>query len=470
MLYLNEQFNVEWPELSPGQHQRLRELKWTEKRWQHRDTPEVYTNDWSSLVPAEQRAATFLGYTPEVWEGCVEETSCIERLELMDHKMSEFVWDQMPSAIQEHLVILGWEEQTWTEGQSTEERRKKWTELTNEEKTSAQLLGFSEDVWGYCPQAPCLPRLDYIMRKYGGPDHSGVAWNSMKLAVQQAWMLLGYTESLWAAGKEATSHQLTWMELSLEQQAQAEFLGYSLATWAGCFQEWGPAPVNENLTKMEPPDPHRIVRGRMTIQLPFAEISGNVYGKEVAQVPVAFITIFKRAVGRALFCGNPPVGDAATFQTSDGKPLCQVNQSYEMQMNRVQVLTVVEGSIIVDFLLTKNVTHEQSTSAELFDALKELLDNQQSPLCQDMEFGRFARAASIVEVHRNASQRAEDEAAQLLEKMRSSYDAVTACNLEKDFRNGDIICPTDGASRYSIGYMLMWIVTAVVLGVSSSLS
>jgi hypothetical protein len=87
-----------------------------------------------------------------------------------------------------------------------------------------------------------------------------------------------------------------------------------------------------------------------------------------------------------------------------------------------------------------------------------------------MEFGRFARAASIVEVHRNESQRREDEAAQQLEEMRSSYDAVTACNLEKDFRNGDIICPTDGASRYSIGYMLMWIVTAVVLGVSSSLS
>merc|ERR1712232_926359 len=340
-------------------------------------------------------------------------------------------------------------------------------ELPDPQRSAAMLLGFTADVWELCPLAPCLQRHAYVLQKYGGSDHSGLPWNTMKLATQQAWMLLDYTPELWASGKEAVSQQKTWGELSMEQRKQAEFLGYNLATWAGCYQEWGPAPVDENLTKMEPPDPLRIVRGRMTIQLPFAEISGNVYGKEVAQVPVAFITIFKRAVGRALFCGNPPVGTAATFVTADGSPLCQVNQSYEMQRNRVQVLTVVEGSIIVDFLLTQNVTMEQSTSAELFDALKELLDHQQSPLCQDMEFGRFARAASIVEVHRNASERAADAAAMQLEKMRSSYDAVTACNLEKDFRNGDIICPTDGASRYSSGSMLLWIVTAVFLGISS---
>merc|ERR1719321_2650385 len=127
----------------------------------------------------------------------------------------------------------------------------------------------------------------------------------------------------------------------MEQQKQAEFLGYNLATWAGCYQEWGPAPENENLTKPKPPDPQRIVRGRMTIQLPFTEISGNVYGKEVAAVPTAFITIFERAVGRALFCGNPPLATSSTtYIDANGGPLCNVKMDFEMQKNRVQVLTV----------------------------------------------------------------------------------------------------------------------------------
>merc|ERR1712232_823172 len=249
-----------------------------------------------------------------------------------------------------------------------------------------------------------------------------------------------------------------------EQRKQAEFLGYNLATWAGCYQEWGPAPLSENLTRATPPDPNRVVRGRMTIQIPFTDISGNVYGSEVADVPTAFIAIFERAVARALFCGNPPLATSPTTYTNAlGQPLCNVENEFAMQQNRVQVLTVVEGSIIVDFLLLRNATMEQSTSAQLFAALQELLEQENSPLCQDIEFGRFARAATVVEVNMTDAQRAAMQDAITFEEMRKAYDAAKACNLKKDFRDGDIICPTDGASRCSTGCILMWFFAAVVV-------
>lgn len=334
------------------------------------------------------------------------------------------------------------------------------------------LLGFSQDVWELCPQAPCLQRHDYVMQKYGGADHSGVGWNQMNLATQQAWMLLEYTPQRWAEGKEADSQQLTWNELSMEQQKQAEFLGYNLATWAGCYQEWGPAPDRTNLTKPEPLNPQRVVRGRMTIQLPFTDISGNVYGSEVADVPTAFITIFERAVARALFCGNPPLalqaGDTTYTNLKTGEPLCNVKMDYELQRNRVQVLTVVEGSIIVDFLITRNATSDQSSSPQLFAALQELLTNKLSPLCQDIEFGRYASSATAFEVNMTAAERAEMADTLSFEEMRKAYDISKACNLDSDFRKGDIVCPTDGASRSSTGCLITLLFATFAIAVIPS--
>lgn len=219
------------------------------------------------------------------------------------------------------------------------------------------------------------------------------------------------------------------------------------------------------MSKPKPPDPNRVVRGRLTIQLPFTDISGNVYGKEVSSVPTAFITIFERAVARALFCGNPPLATSASTYVDEatGQPLCNVKMDFEMHKNRVQVLTVVEGSIIVDFLLTRNVTEDQSTAPQLFAALQELLTKQLSPLCQDAEFGRFARAASVVEVDITEAERHEMDDALTFEQMRQDYDAKRACNLDRDHRDGAIVCPTSGASRCFSDYLLTWLFAIVVL-------
>jgi hypothetical protein len=270
----------------------------------------------------------------------------------------------------------------------------------------------------------------------------------MKLSVQRAWMLLEHSPSLWAAHGAAKieTMQVRWEELSAEQRRQAAFLGHSLGTWQGCNQNWV-APDAGNVTTA-PVDPLRIVRGRMTIQRPFTEISGNVYGQQVATLPTSFIEMFERSVARALFCGNPPLSpNMLTYVDVDGDPLCIVRSNYEMQKRRIKVVTVVEGSIIVDFRIQSNYTTAQPTSAQLFAALEKLLESQTSPLCQDSEFGRFASVASVEEVpYANLK---EDQLAEALEfeKLRGAYGDMSICQLESDSRDNPRPCVPSAAQR-----------------------
>merc|ERR1711920_538328 len=114
--------------------------------------------------------------------------------------------------------------------------------------------------------------------------------------------------------------QLRFEELTEEQRTQATFLGHSFGTWQGCNMEWkGMVDNSSNATDEEPEDPYRTVRLRMVISRSFSEISGNVFGNQVAQLPTSFMMIFQRAVGRAVFCGNPPMSlDPQTYIAEDG--------------------------------------------------------------------------------------------------------------------------------------------------------
>lgn len=137
-----------------------------------------------------------------------------------------------------------------------------------------------------------------------------------------------------------------------------------------------------------PLDPYRTVRVRMVIERPFSEISGNVYGSKVAQLPTSFIDVFERSVARSLFCGNPPLShDSSTYIAPDGTPLCILQANFERQHKRVQVVTVAEqGGIVVDFFIAANTTTYDPTAFELYEALLRQIASAASPLTQDPAF------------------------------------------------------------------------------------
>jgi hypothetical protein len=268
------------------------------------------------------------------------------------------------------------------------------------------------------------------------------------------------------------SFQSTWEELSNEQQQQAFFLGHSQGTWQGCSTQWGkPDP---NATQNTPPSGfistsvERTVRARMTIRRPFAEVSGNVYGAAVARLPSSFIKVFEDAVARSLFCRNTPLSDDPTeYIDSEGKPACNDPEQYVRQRHRIKVMTVTEGSIVVDFFLARNQTPIEVPAADLYRNIQGYLGHPDSPLCQDMEFGKFAKVAVLEEIP--LSHLSEDQlaSAYTFERMREAWGESTACQLLSDARENNAGCPPTQASASARRSASLLFTVATLLTISS---
>lgn len=436
----------EWTNLTTAKRDALEILGWSPQRWSAGEYPLVYANFWVNLLPRQQEAARFLGSTPDTWEKCQKAAPCIERLEIQEARLDprQFPWENLAGPFRNRLMELGYDSRRWQNGDSPT-LNKKYSELLPHEIVSVRLSGWVSDTWDGCLLAQCSERFTYVKRKY----HK--MWNLMTVAQRRAWMLLGHTEQKWQAGgmmNTATS-MLRWDELSNEQQQQARFLGHSEGSWNQCSSTWGrpettqapsvPGPSSNQLS--------RTVRARMTIRRPFSEVSGNVYGSAVAKVPTSFIQTFEDAIARSLFCGNPPLSEnPQTYIDSAGGPLCTLQSDYVKQRHRVKVLKVAEGSIIVDFFLSRNQTASETPAVVLFQSITRFLNSPQSLLCQDMNFGKFARVAVLAEVP--LSHLSEDEMQQTssFERMRANWPEHRACELLSDARDDPVNCQKTRAS------------------------
>lgn len=451
MVHLESKYNtstVRWSSLSASRREAFVILGWDQDgfMWSASEKPTAYASKWSALkvtFPRKAEAAEFLGYQSRVWDGCVQETPCLVRLRRLEAKMNSWRWGIMPSGIQQRLVELGWAERTWIEGEPPASYANSWSNLPHNVAVPARLLGYNHDTWELCPSSACLERFAYIQDRFNMP------WSALKLSQQRAWMLLGHSPELWAKHGMVgtTALQSRWDELSPEQRQQASFLSFDRESWQGCNSNWV-APVSNNSISVLPGASLRQVRARMVIKRPFAEISGNVFGNKVAQMPTSFILLFRRSVARSLFCGNPPLSnDAKTYIDASGGPLCKDAKTFEMQRGRVVVNTVTEGSIIVDFSIGANRSATQDTATALFEALQRQLSRNNSALVQDAEFGRFARVATVQQVPLSHLPAAEQAAALQFEKTRGAYTSATACQLHEDVRNGITRCATVGVAN-----------------------
>ncbi|OLP87861.1 hypothetical protein AK812_SmicGene30866 [Symbiodinium microadriaticum] len=437
-----------WVDLTDSKRSALELLGWASSRWVQMDFPLSYAQLWSELQPRQQEAATFLGYSVETWERCERAAPCITRLELLETKWSTISWREMQQPFQDRLKELGYDEKRWTNGDGAT-LKKAYVDLTDAETISVRLAGYVSDTWDGCPDAQCEERFSYLKRKY-----SDIQWSALTVAERRAWQLLGHTENLWLGGMMNTvSMQLTWDELSLEQRAQAEFLGFSMGTWQGCNDNWGQDTGNNTQSDdFISSSIERTVRSRMVIRRPFAEVSGNVYGSAVDRLPTSFIQVFEEAIARALFCSNPPLSeDPSTYVDTDGNPLCIQKGIYETQRHRVKVMTVVEGSIIVDFFLARNQTVTELPAPALFESLRRMLELKTSPLCQDMHFGKFAQVAHMEEIPLSLLSEDELAKAAVFEVMRNQYGPETACQLLSDAREGPVKCPTTTSAASTTG-------------------
>jgi len=476
--YLDNQYNLSqpWSELTYLAKQALVDLGWDPSgaQWEIMDRPETYAKPFEGQPPptglskTEREAAEFLGYTTATWHTCEAESECIDRTARLERKMKTWSWETMPRGVRDRLAMLGWTSELWFQGEPPALYRTAWVNLRHPERVSARLLGYTQDTWEGCVMSDCLVRYNYVLAKY-----NNVKWGAMKMAQQNAWTLLEHNEVLWDTGGMMRTRMFSsrWDELTLAQQRQATFLGFNKGTWQGCNLEWGTG-LNNTIAMSSFGGPERTVRAKMTIELPFSEISGNIYGQQVATMPTSFIEVFESAVARALFCGNPDYKNYTNGAVDmDGNPLCKLPEEFERQKRRIRVIAVLEGSIIVDFLIVRNQTASEPVAVDLSKALEAQLGSFASPLCQDVQVGRYARVAEIEEVPLSNLDPEERERAMAFEQMRGQYNDGNACELMADARDGSKPCPVAAAWRRtsgtSVGATLLSAAVVLLLGSAS---
>mmetsp|Transcript_8029 Transcript_8029/g.17931 ORF Transcript_8029/g.17931 Transcript_8029/m.17931 type:complete len:681 (+) Transcript_8029:77-2119(+) len=485
-----------WDSIPLAERIQMERLMWDLDRWNTYSKPNSYAIMWSQLTAQERASAGFLGYNQELWDGCPG-TPCFERLFRLQEQLRPVMWVAMLPGIRNLLQALGWTEAQWARGEQPDAWELAWVDLPTL-RQQARLLGYTEDSWDGCPDSPCVHRFQHVSQTWD--DRS---WSSMKLAEQQAWLLLGQTESLWEIlGMQQTPTFLSqFYELTPEQQEAALFIQHSPASWRGCSNTsmvqvmdedqdgGGTQTAGDGDTSVQVDYlvggsyqtlcvravseavedasgcamSTRTVRGRMTIERPFSEISGNIYGQQVADLPTSFVQVFETAVSRALFCDNPPLSiNPNDMVGPNGEPRCDDEDEYNRQRHRIRVVRILEGSIIVDFFIIQNLTATDNTAVYLFEALQRQLAASTSPIALDIHFGSFAAEASMVEIAISQTSASELENVLEFEDLRNQYNEDNMCELTSNWVE-DFSCRVGAASHLATPHIWLLMFLHVLL-------
>ena len=127
----------DWDDLTCAEQALWGVLGWERASWQgEAQYPASEFETWKNLAEREQAAAVLLGYGEELWDADPEGF------------WNEFDWEEFPLKTQALWKVLGWSEASWQgEADAPASEDKAWNELTEEERTVAEQLGYSEEIW-----------------------------------------------------------------------------------------------------------------------------------------------------------------------------------------------------------------------------------------------------------------------------------------------------------------------------------
>jgi len=488
----NEQKSWVWETMPRGPRNRLAELGWQSRSWFEGEAPLIWDEDWLRVSYGQRVSLVLLGHRQDTWAGCPV-ASCIDRFEYVKRKYQGIGWMEMRLAQRRAWMLLGHSAELWAAGKLPTTMQKRWEELRPEQQEKAAYLGHSHSTWQGCS-------IDWVSPDHGVDNATtsappGASGLEIRMVIYQVDVVAirsneevreqlkdaVQTQIVSTAGGDITSAAVA-VHLSqlpvlvaivvpptginpnqvpgdprwnnLQSDLQSKLRGASFAANI-TLQNSGQLRIESLTVEWAPPftNHDRPVRARMTIQRAYSEISGNIYGTSVADLPTSFISVFENAVARALFCGNPPLShdsDAYVVEEqgpsgTSRSPLCVRRSNFEMQKHRVRVASVVEGSIVVVFYLVKNQTIHDPPAPMLFEALQRQVESETSPLAHDMEFGRFARAATLEEIKLSDLEAAELEEGMRVERVRKSYDETNMCNLQRSAKEQQIKCIVSAA-------------------------
>jgi hypothetical protein len=91
---------------------------------------------WDELSLAQQQAATLIfGFSKTTWDAS-------------NNKWQKIPWDQLPSDIQSHAAVLGFDKDLWDSGANVDKTSYGWDELSGAQQQSASIIfGLTEETW-----------------------------------------------------------------------------------------------------------------------------------------------------------------------------------------------------------------------------------------------------------------------------------------------------------------------------------
>lgn len=102
------------------------------------EVPKVWSKQYTHLSDEEKDAAKSLGYSEKEWD----------KMQSNHPKYNDYNWNELPSVAKRAAAVFGFNQKKWDKDEISEEWKKSYIDLSEEQKDAAFLLGYNnEEMW-----------------------------------------------------------------------------------------------------------------------------------------------------------------------------------------------------------------------------------------------------------------------------------------------------------------------------------
>lgn len=126
-------------------------------------------------------------------------------------KYEDVTYSNLPLSARKAAKAIGFEEKTWDEAEWIAIDDKHWADLTDEEKTACETLGWDAISWD--------------------DKYENQAWEDMPEHVQKAAETLGWDQEKWDDDWDVETWDKSWADFTEEEKRCLHVLGYYVQSW-----------------------------------------------------------------------------------------------------------------------------------------------------------------------------------------------------------------------------------------------
>ena len=120
-------------------------------------------------------------------------------------------WKKLPPKARKAAEALGYTQESWDNSEAVDVSWKSWCDLSDDEKTSLETLGWEETAWEY--------------------QYQETEWKDLPELQKKAAMIAGYDEYIWDEVGYLEKLDEYWEDLSEKQQEAMCVMGWHESKW-----------------------------------------------------------------------------------------------------------------------------------------------------------------------------------------------------------------------------------------------